>query len=71
MDTGLLPIVEKEAGERLRQLFEDMLGHTMDALDMKPSGLAEADAHRMMKANFWLLAGKTSARQAGSEIHTT
>ena len=58
VDTGLLPIVEKEAGERLRQLFEDMLGHTMDALDMKPSGLAEADAHWMMKANFWLLAGK-------------
>jgi type I restriction-modification system DNA methylase subunit len=58
VDTGLLPIVEKEAGERLRQLFEDMLGHTMDALDMTPSGLAEADAHWMMKANFWLLAGK-------------
>ncbi|HEY3862914.1 MAG TPA: N-6 DNA methylase [Verrucomicrobiae bacterium] len=58
VDTGLLPIVEKQAGERLRQLFEDMLGYTMDALDMKPSGLAEADAHWMMKANFWLLAGK-------------
>jgi hypothetical protein len=58
VDTGLLPIVEKEAGERLRQLFEEMLTHTMEALDMKPLGLAEADAHWMMKANFWLLAGK-------------
>ena len=58
VDTGLLPIVEKEAGARLRQLFEDMVAHTMDALGIKPSGLSEADAHWLMKANFWLLAGK-------------
>jgi type I restriction-modification system DNA methylase subunit len=58
VDTGLLPIVEQEAGARLRQLFEDMVAHTMDALDMTSSGLSEADAHWMMKANFWLLAGK-------------
>ena len=58
VDAGLLPVVEQEAGVRLRQLFEDMVAHTMDALEMKPSGLADADAHWMMKANFWLLAGK-------------
>ena len=58
VDAGLLPVVEQEAGARLRQLFEDMVAHTMDALDLKPSSLAEADAHWMMKANFWLLAGK-------------
>jgi type I restriction-modification system DNA methylase subunit len=58
VDTGLLPIVESEAGDRLRQLFEDMVTSTMDALDMKPTDLTEADAHWLMKANFWLLAGK-------------
>ena len=58
VDTGLLPLVEKEAGTRLRQLFEDMVVQTMDALDMKPADLSEANAHWVMKANFWLLAGK-------------
>lgn len=41
VDAGLLPLVEQEAGARLRQLFEDMVAHTMDALDMKPSGLRQ------------------------------
>ena len=45
VDTGLLPIVESEAGDRLRQLFEDMVASTMDALDMKPAELTEANAH--------------------------
>jgi len=58
VDTGLLPVVEKEAGERLRQLFEEMVAHTMDVLAMKPADLSEANAHWLMKANFWLLAGK-------------
>jgi type I restriction-modification system DNA methylase subunit len=58
VDTGLLPIVENEAGDRLRQLFEDMVASTMDVLDMKPAELTEANAHWLMKANFWLLAGK-------------
>lgn len=58
VDTGLLPIVEKEAGARLRLLFEDMVAHTMDALGMKTSALSDNDAHWLVKANFWLLAGK-------------
>jgi len=58
VDIGFLPIVEKEAGAQLRHLFEDMVAHTMDALDMKPSNLSETDAHWLVKANFWLLAGK-------------
>jgi hypothetical protein len=58
VDIGLLPVVEKEAGKRLRQLFEDMLGHTMDALEIDVSKLSEANAHWLVKANFWLLAGK-------------
>ncbi len=58
VDTGLLPIVEQEAGARLRELFENMVGHTMDALGLKSSSLSNNDAHWLMKANFWLLAGK-------------
>lgn len=58
VDMGFLPMVEKEAGAQLRHLFEDMVGHTMDALHLKPSRLSESDAHWLVKANFWLLAGK-------------
>ena len=58
VDTGLLPIVEQEAGAQLRELFESMVGHTMDALGLKSSSLSNNDAHWLMKANFWLLAGK-------------
>ncbi len=58
VDTGLLPLVEKEAGARLRQLFEQMLGHTLDALDVKPTSLSNAESHALVRANFWLLAGK-------------
>jgi hypothetical protein len=32
VDVGLLPLVESEAGHRLRQLFEDMVAHTMGSL---------------------------------------
>jgi len=58
VDIGFLPIVEKEAGTQLRQLFEDMVAHTMDALGMTTSGLSDNDAHWLVKANFWMLAGK-------------
>jgi hypothetical protein len=58
VDIGFLPIVEKEAGDRLRHLFEDMVAQTMSALGMKTSGLSDEDAHWLVKANFWLLAGK-------------
>ena len=58
VDVGLLPLVESEAGVRLRQLFEDMVAHTMDALSMTSGTISETDAHWLVKANFWLLAGK-------------
>ena len=58
VDTGLLPLVEKEAGARLRQLFEEMLGHTLDALGLKPADMSENETHWLVRANFWLLAGK-------------
>ena len=58
VDTGLLPLVEKEAGARLRQLFEEMLGHSLDALDLNPSVMSDSESHWLVRANFWLLAGK-------------
>ena len=58
VDIGLLPLVEKEAGARLRQLFEEMLGHTLDALKLEAATLDEQEAHWLVRANFWLLAGK-------------
>jgi len=58
VDIGFLPIVEREAGARLRQLFEDMVGHTMEALGLRQSRMSKADAHWLVKSNFWLLAGK-------------
>jgi hypothetical protein len=58
VDAGLLPMVEKEAGARLRQLFEEMLEHSLDALGSKASSMSETDSHWLVRANFWLLAGK-------------
>ena len=58
VDAGLLPLVEKEAGARLRQLFEAMLGHSLDALDLKPAAMSDSESHWLVRANFWLLAGK-------------
>ena len=58
VDAGLLPLVEKEAGARLRQLFDEMLGHSLDALDLNPSAMSDAESHWLVRANFWLLAGK-------------
>ena len=58
VDAGLLPMVEKEAGSRLRQLFEEMLGHSLDALGSKASSMTESESHWLVRANFWLLAGK-------------
>lgn len=58
VDIGLLPLVEAEAGNRLRQLFEEMVAQTMDLLRLHTSSLSDNDAHWLVQANFWLLAGK-------------
>ena len=58
VDMGLLPMVEQEAGARLRQLFEEMLGSTLDSLGLESATLNESEAHWLVRANFWLLAGK-------------
>ena len=58
VDTGLLPMLEREAGARLLDLFERMVAVTMNALEWDAVPEADDDAHWLTKANFWLLAAK-------------
>lgn len=58
VDASLLPMLEREAGGRLRSLFERMVATTMDFLDWESVPDNTDDAHWLTKANFWLLAAK-------------
>lgn len=58
VDINLLPMLEREAGGRLRSLFERLVATTMDFLDWKSVPDDPEDAHWLTKANFWLLAAK-------------
>jgi len=58
VDADLLPMLEREAGVRLRNLFERMVATTMDFLDWKSVPDDDEDAHWLTKTNFWLLAAK-------------
>jgi len=58
VDTGLLPMLERDAGVRLLDLFERMVAVTMNALGWDTVPDANNDAHWLTKANFWLLAAK-------------
>lgn len=58
VDTGLLPMLEREAGSRLRGLFERMVEATMNFLEWESVPDNPDDAHWLTKANFWLLAAK-------------
>lgn len=58
VDANLLPMLEREAGGRLRNLFERMVEATMNFLDWKSVPDNTDDAHWLTKANFWLLAAK-------------
>ena len=58
VDANLLPMLEREAGGRLRNLFERMVEATMNFLDWKSVPDNDDDAHWLTKANFWLLAAK-------------
>ncbi len=58
VDANLLPMLEREAGGRLRNLFERMVEATMNFLDWKSVPDNDSDAHWLTKANFWLLAAK-------------
>ncbi len=58
VDADLLPMLERDAGLRLRNLFERMVATTMDILDWKSVPDNDEDAHWLTKTNFWLLAAK-------------
>jgi type I restriction-modification system DNA methylase subunit len=58
VDADLLPMLEREAGQRLRNLFERMVATTMDFLDWKSVPDNDDEAHWLTKTNFWLLAAK-------------
>src|ERR1035437_8081273 len=58
VDADLLPMLERDAGVRLRNLFERMIDTTMDSLGWKSVPNNEDDAHWLTKTNFWLLAAK-------------
>jgi hypothetical protein len=58
VDADLLPMLERDAGLRLRNLFERMVGATMDFLGWNSVPNNVDDAHWLTKANFWLLAAK-------------
>ncbi len=58
VDTGLLPMLEQEAGARLLDLFERMVAVTMNSLRWNAVPNDDKEAHWLTKANFWLLAAK-------------
>jgi hypothetical protein len=58
VDTGLLPVLERETGARLLDLFERMVAVTMNSLGWDAVPDVEDEAHWLTKANFWLLAAK-------------
>ncbi len=51
-------MLERDAGLRLRNLFERMVATTMDFLDWKSVPDNDEEAHWLTKTNFWLLAAK-------------
>ena len=58
VDVGLLPMLEREAGGRLLDLFERMVAVTMNALEWATVPDDDGEAHWLTQTNFWLLAAK-------------
>ncbi len=58
VDAGLLPMIEREAGARLLDLFERMVAVTMNSLGWDEVPNDNDEAHWLTQANFWLLAAK-------------
>ncbi|MEQ1933660.1 MAG: N-6 DNA methylase [Fimbriimonadaceae bacterium] len=59
VDSGMLEMVESEAGGQLSRLVESMVLTTREKLHMAAlSELAETDAQWLVQANFWLLAAR-------------
>jgi type I restriction-modification system DNA methylase subunit len=56
VDTGLLPLVEEESGQKLTQLMERLVAETKDALGW--AEVSEVDGRWLLQATFWLLAAK-------------
>jgi hypothetical protein len=56
VDTGLLPIVEEEAGEKLRSVIERVVGSTRNRLGW--TEVSDSDGRWLLQATFWLLAAK-------------
>ncbi|MBK8000686.1 MAG: hypothetical protein IPK15_18710 [Verrucomicrobia bacterium] len=62
VDADLLPMLERDAGLRLRNLFERMVATTMDFLDWKSVPDKDGEAHWLTKTNFCCLP-PTASRQ--------
>lgn len=58
MDAGYLPVIEKEAGTKLRNLFEDLVRAIMDGCGWKKAPEDIKDARWLVKSGFYLLSAK-------------
>jgi N-6 DNA Methylase len=56
VDVGLLPVVEEEAGEKLRKVVERVVDSTRSRLGW--SQVSDRDGRWLLQATFWLLAAK-------------
>ncbi|MBI5387908.1 MAG: N-6 DNA methylase [Verrucomicrobia bacterium] len=56
VDAGLLPVVEEEAGEKLRDVIERVVSSTRKRLGW--TEVTENDGKWLLQATFWLLAAK-------------
>jgi hypothetical protein len=56
VDAGLLPVVEKEAGDRLREVIERVVGSARKELGW--AQVSDRDGRWLLQATFWLLAVK-------------
>ncbi len=56
VDTGLLPVVEEEAGEKLRSFIERVVSSTREQLGW--TQVSDTDGRWLLQATFWLLAAK-------------
>jgi hypothetical protein len=56
VDTGLLPVVEEEAGEKLRGVVEQVVSSTRKRLGW--TEVSDSDGRWLLQATFWLLAAK-------------
>lgn len=58
VDAGLMPLVEKETGEKLTELIERVVHNLRRTLHPNVSEVSVSDGHWLLKSAFWLLAAK-------------